>query len=68
MHNLQRSESKTDLISYGLQLCAKTRLNDQAKTNMNLEALQTAQNRLLKLLDGCFIKDRKSIKFLPCLS
>lgn len=47
-------------LRYGLQLCAKTRLSSEESQNCRMKELQCAENRLLRLLEGCRIKDRKS--------
>ena len=51
-------------LRYGLQLCAITRTSQSDPQNLKMKSLQYAQNRLLRLLDGSRIKDRKSIRSL----
>ena len=51
-------------LRYGLQLCAVTRSNENDPKNSNMKELQYAQNRMLRLLDGSRIKDKKSIQSL----
>ena len=47
---------------YGLQLTNKVRLTEEDKKNKDLKATQIAQNKMLRLLDGCRIRDRRSVK------
>ena len=47
-------------LRYGLQLCAQTRLKENDPTHTNMERLQVAQNRMLRLIHGRTLKDRIS--------
>ena len=49
-------------VRYGLQLTHKVRLTEEDKKNKDLKATQIAQNKMLRLLDGCRIRDRRSVK------
>ena len=51
-------------LRYGLQLCAHTRLNVEDSHNTEMKSIQVAQNRLLRMMYGCTIKDRISTKIM----
>ena len=51
-------------LRYGLQLCAITRDKEEDSKNTEMKTIQVTQNRLLRLLDGSSIRDRKSTKEL----
>ena len=47
---------------YGLQLTHKVRLTEVDRKSKDIKATQLAQNKMLRLLDGSRIKDRRSVK------
>ena len=49
-------------LRYGLQLCTKVRISTADPTPVYMKALQTTQNRMLRLLNGSKIKDKISTK------
>ena len=49
-------------VRYGLQLTNKARMAEEDKKMKDMKAVQIAKNKLLRLLDGSRIKDRRSIK------
>ena len=49
-------------LRYGLQLCTAVRLNEDEKKNENTKATQIAQNKVLRLMDGSRVKDKRNIK------
>ena len=51
-------------LRYGLQLSAITRINIDDPMNGKMRELQYAENRLLRFLEGCRLKDRKSTSSL----
>jgi len=51
-------------IRYGLQLYGTVRLNDLDPVCLELKAVQTKQNDLLRTLNGTKIKDRVSVAYL----
>ena len=51
-------------IWYGLQLYGNVRLNNQDPVCLELKAIQTKQNDLLRSLNGTKIKDKVSVAFL----
>ena len=46
-------------LKYGLQLCGNTRTCEEEGQNTDMKAIQTAPNRLLRMLHVCPIKDIK---------
>ena len=48
-------------LRYGLQLYSKVRIQETEPKNVLMESLQVAQNKLLRVLEGVFIKDKVSI-------
>ena len=48
-------------LRYGLQLTQRVRLEEEERKSKNIKATQIAQNKVLRLLDGSKIKDRRSI-------
>ena len=51
-------------LRYGIALFANTRTKAEDPITCNMRELQCAQNRLLRLLEGCRIKDRISTESL----
>ena len=51
-------------IRYGIQLLGKVRLSETDSTNLELEAIQKIQNKLVRILNGVRLKDRISSKSL----
>ena len=49
-------------LRYGLQLCTKVRLTENDPTSTDLKSLQLTQNRMLRVIINCKIKDKISIK------
>ena len=49
-------------VRYGNQLWANTRTREDDTTNGDMKKIQVAQNRLLRLLEGCKVKDKVPIK------
>jgi hypothetical protein len=49
-------------LCYGLQLTHKVRMTEEDTKTKDIKAVQIAQNKLLRLLDGSRVKDRRSIK------
>ena len=49
-------------VRYGIQLWATTRTKNEDKTNTMMKKMQVTQNRLLRLLEGCRIKDHRSVE------
>ena len=49
-------------MRYGIQLTHKVRLTEEDKHSKDIKATQVAQNKMLRLLDGSRIKDRRSVK------
>ena len=49
-------------LGYGLQLCATTRIKENEPYNTDMKDIQIAQNRLLRMLNGCTLKDKISTK------
>ena len=49
-------------LRYGLQLCAKVRMNEEETTNQYVKATQIAQNKMLRLLEYSKISNRRRIK------
>ena len=49
-------------LRYGLQLTHKVRMTEEDTKTKDIKAVQIAQNKLLRLLDGSRVKDRRSIK------
>ena len=45
-------------LRYGLQLCTKVRLTENDPTPANLKAIQLTQNRMLRVINNCRIKDK----------
>ena len=50
----------TSKMRYGLQLCAKVRLNGEESEDGNMKMLQIAQNKMLRVLDNSCTKDKRS--------
>ena len=51
-------------LRYGLQLCAVTQEKEGESKNTEMKAIQVTQNRLLRMITGNSIRDRKSTKEL----
>ena len=49
-------------MRYGIQLTHKVRLTEEDKHSKDIKATQVAQNKMLRLLDGSRLKDRRSVK------
>ena len=49
-------------LRYGLQLKHKVTLTEEDKKTKNLKATQRAQNKVLRLLGGSRMKDKKSMQ------
>ena len=49
-------------LRYGLPLTHKVRLSEEDRKRKDIKAAQLAQNKVLRLLDGSKIRDRRSIK------
>ena len=48
----------TSKLRYGLQLCSTVRTNETDSLNTNMQAVQVAQNKMLRLLDNSTLSDR----------
>ena len=51
-------------IRYGLQLCGKTRLNEDEAKDSSLVKIQKIQNKLVRCLEGVRLSDKKHTKDL----
>jgi hypothetical protein len=51
----------TSKLRYGLQLCSKVRLTEEHPKS---QYMTMAQNKMLRILDGALVSDRKSTKTL----
>ena len=49
-------------MRYGIQLCGKVRVNEEDSTQGEMEEVQKAQNKMLRLLNNTRIKDKISTK------
>ena len=49
-------------LRYGLQLTLKVRLTEDDVKTKDMKATQLAQNKVLRLLDGSRIKDKRSVR------
>ena len=49
-------------VRYGLQLTHKVRLTEEDLKTKDMKATQIAQNKLLRLLNGSRIKDKRTMK------
>jgi hypothetical protein len=54
----------TSKLRYGLQLCTEVRLTEEQPKSQLVAMVQRAQNKMLRVLDGARIVDRKSTKSL----
>ena len=54
----------TSKLRYGLQLCTEVRLTEEQPKSQLVTMVQRAQNKMLRVLDGARIVDRKSTKSL----
>ena len=54
----------TSKLRYGLQLLGKVRRNEEDALNATLAAVQRVQNNLVRMINGCKISDKVSIKSL----
>ena len=52
----------TSKLRYGLQLCTEVRLNEDQPKSQYLTMVQRAQNKMLRVLDGSMVTDRKRTK------
>ena len=51
-------------IRYGVQLLGKVRMSDQETISGEFKAIQKTQNKLIRLLNGVKLSDKKSTKSL----
>ena len=49
-------------MRYGIQLTHKVRMMEEERKSKDMKATQLAQNKMLRLLDGSRIKDKRSVK------
>ena len=54
----------TSKLRYGLQLYGKVRTSDTDPTNSTIKKLQTAQNKLARVLENVYLRDRMCTKKL----
>ena len=52
----------TSKLRYGLQLCLKVRLQETEETSYNMKMTQQSQNKILRVMDGSRIADKRSVK------
>ena len=52
----------TSKLRYGIQLCTQVRVKKEDRKSYNMKTLQMAQNKLLRVMNNCRIKDRISTK------
>jgi hypothetical protein len=50
----------TSKLRYGLQLCSKVRLTEEQSKSLYMTMVQRLQNKMLRILDGALVLDRKS--------
>ena len=53
----------TSKLRYGLQIYSKVRTQDDIPNNASMEALQKAQNKILRVLEGVYLRDRVSTNY-----
>jgi hypothetical protein len=49
-------------LRYGLQLCTEVRLTEEHPKKQYMTMAQRLQNKMLRILDGALVSDRKSTK------
>jgi hypothetical protein len=54
----------TSKLKYGLQLCTEARLTKEHPKSQYMTMVQRSQNKMLRILDGTLVWDRKSTKTL----
>jgi hypothetical protein len=54
----------TSKLRYGLQLCTEVRLTEEQPKSQYMTMVQRAQNKMLRVLDGAKVSDKKSTKSL----
>jgi hypothetical protein len=54
----------TSKLRYGLQLCTEVRLAEEQPKSQYMRMAQRSQNKMLRILDGALVSDRKSKKTL----
>jgi hypothetical protein len=54
----------TSQLRYVLQLCAEVRLTEEQPKSQYMTMAQRLQNKMLRILDGALVSDRKSTKTL----
>ena len=54
----------TSKLRYGLQLCSEVRLTEEHPKSLYMTMAQRSQNKMLRILDGALVSDRKSTKAL----
>ena len=54
----------TSKLRYGLQLCSEVRLTEEHPKSLYMTMAQRSQNKMLRILDGALVSDRKSTKTL----
>jgi hypothetical protein len=54
----------TSKLRYGLQLCTEVRLTEKHPKSLYMTMAQRSQNKMLRILDGALVSDRKSTKTL----
>ncbi len=54
----------TSKLRYGLQLCIKVRLTEEHPKSLYMTMVQRSLNKMLRILDGALVSDRKSTKAL----
>ena len=52
----------TSKLRYGLQLCTEVRLTEKHPKSLYMTMAQRSQNKMLRILDGALVSDRKSTK------
>ena len=54
----------TSKLRYGLQLCTEVRLTEEQPKSQYMTMAQRWQNKMLRILDGALVSERKSTKAL----
>jgi hypothetical protein len=54
----------TSKLRYGLQLCTEVRLTEEQPKSQYMTMAQRSQNKMLRILDGALVSERKSTKAL----
>ncbi len=54
----------TSKLRYGLQLCTEVRLTEEHPKSLHMTMARRLQNKMLRILDGALVSDKKSTKTL----